>query len=430
MPLWLARIVACFVFPRERRRAFRARHCVKRETRIERIERKIDLLTRAFLMKETAPDAFRALSAPAALPSGIFEKLSAQLWANAGGNGEIKRLCVTTQAELLRELFYLLPTDAVAAGLKRLLVFSYGDASRVALLDALSWVRRRDENYAAAFDALKPDFDAGTEFPAALLRRFALCALRAGNEAEAARALRAHHARFGTRDLWRGFDTARLSEKLGGSDAEIRAVVSVGTRLEKSLCEGVFEETLSGKRVAVVGNGPQEVGRGNGAKIDAYDVVIRFNDFPTDEKFRRDYGGKTDVWVTSCHTKTAWREGVPVVLAGDFFYADEFPDTWLVENLARRPETRATAIPLDFYGETRRESGIKLPTLGALVLARIKKLRPDFSADDVFGFSFKETIPPKKLEHYYGSAATRCGTIHDLDEERVYLRRLFGMEGA
>ncbi len=429
MPTWFARIVACFVFPRERRRAFRAKHCVRRETRIERLERKIDLLTRAFLLKETAPEAFRALSVPAALPPGISEKLSGHRWANADENGEIKHLCLTTQAKLLQELFYLLPTETVADELKRLLFFSYGDASRIALLDALSWVLRRDENYAAAVEALTPDFNAGTEFPAALLRRFALCALRGGNTDKAEKALRMHYARFGTRDLWRNFDLARLSETLGGNDAEIRAVVSVGKRLEKSFSEGVFEKLLSGKRVAVVGNGPQEVGRGNGAKIDAYDVVVRFNDFPTDEKFRRDHGAKTDVWVTSCHTKTAWRDGIPAVIAGDFFYTDEFPNMWLVENLARNPKTCATAFSLDFYVETRRESGIKLPTLGALVLARIKKIRPEFSADDVFGFSFKESIPTKKLEHYYRTEATKNGTIHNLDEERAFLRRLFGMEG-
>lgn len=319
MPLWFARIFACFVFPQERRHAFRARHCAKRETRLDRLERKIDLLTRAFLLKETVPNAFRALSVPAALSSGISEKLSAQRWANAGENGEIKRHCVTIQAELLRELVYLLPTDIVTFELKKLLASSYEDASRTALLDALSWVYRRAENYAAAFDVLKADFDAGTEFTSDLLRRFALCALREGNEAAATSALRAHHARFGTRNLWRNFDSAQLSGKLGGNDAKIRAVVAASSRLEKNLSESVFEKLLHGKRIAVVGNGPQEIGRGNGEKIDVHDIVIRFNDFPTGEKFHRDYGAKTDVWVTSCYTKTTWRENVPVVIAGDFF---------------------------------------------------------------------------------------------------------------
>lgn len=425
----LAKLLSCFIFPRGKRRAFRARYCVTKETQLGRLERKIDLLMRAFLLKEAAPEAFRALSVPAKLQPEISVPLSGSLYANLGENGEIKRTSVALQAELFRELFYLLPSEKVTEEIQRLLSCNDDGTLRLLLLDNLSWIYRRDENYAAAVSAIESRFDFEV-LPPALLRRLALCALRSGNGNLANRAMRQYHARFGTRDLWKNAELAQLSATLGNSDSTIREVVALSLRIDKGLVGGVFEKLLRGKRVAVVGNGPSEVGRKNGSRIDDYDIVIRFNDFPETLEFREDYGAKTDVWVSSCWTKTNWKKHVPVILAGDFFYSDEFPNTWLIENLSRDSGVQVLAIPLALYQKIRRESGIKLPTLGVLVLAWIKEINPVFSVDDVFGFSFKEPVAPKKLEHYYASSAMEHGTIHNLDEERIFLRALFKMEAS
>lgn len=431
MKFWrpLAILFACFIFPRERRRAFRARYCSKTETAAERLERKVDLLIRAFLLKETSPEAFRALSVPAKLPPEISAPLSAQLYANFGANGELKRTSIALQAELFRELFYLLPSEKVAEEFRRLLACNDDRALQLSLLDTLSWVYRRNEDYTAATEVLRANFDSGVLFSPVLLRRFALCALRSGNRSLATRAMYQYHFRFGMRDLWKNIELAQLSESFGKSDTNIHMIASVGRRIEANLAERVFEKHLSGKRVVVVGNGPAEIGRGNGARIDAYDIVIRFNDFPIESRFQKDYGSKTDVWVSACWTKTNWRANIPVIVVGDFFYSDEFPEMGFFENFPRNPSVQALAIPLSFYQRIRRKSGIKLPTLGALILAWIKEINPAFSADDVFGFSFKEPIAPKKIEHYYESSAMTYGTIHNLDEERTFLRALFEMAG-
>ena len=429
MPTWFARIVACFVFPRERRRAFREKHCAKKETPVERLERKIDLLTRAFLLEKTAPGATDALCPPLELSSETRKLLRDQLWANLGENGTLRRAMIARQTELLRELVYVLPESEIVPRLLALSALCRDDAMRLETADALSWVFRRREKYAEAAETLAPLFERGTPLSARLLRRLAVCELRRGNAARAEAATREHLQRFGTRDLWRQCDLAELAAHCGAEgDSEIRAAAKLSERARKNIDEKFFENFLRGKRVAVVGNGPQETGRGNGEKIDAYDVVVRFNDFPEDERFRRDYGAKTDVWVCACWTKTPWRERVPVVVAGDIFYSDEYPNAGDGRRAAGTPQT-VLAFPPDLVRENLAENGVKLPTLGALMLAWIKSIRPEFSADDVFGFSFKESIPTKKLEHYYRTEATKNGTIHNLDEERAFLRRLFGMEG-
>lgn len=66
-----------------------------------------------------------------------------------------------------------------------------------------------------------------------------------------------------------------------------------------------YAEYLSGKRVAVVG--PADTGRKNGAEIDEYDVVVRFNHFDG-AKYQPDkFGTKTDV---SYYTDPAFKKVV------------------------------------------------------------------------------------------------------------------------
>lgn len=57
-----------------------------------------------------------------------------------------------------------------------------------------------------------------------------------------------------------------------------------------------FEKLLRNKTIAIVGNGPQEIGLSKGAEIDAHDVVVRLNNYRVNG-YERDYGSKTDIWV-------------------------------------------------------------------------------------------------------------------------------------
>lgn len=54
---------------------------------------------------------------------------------------------------------------------------------------------------------------------------------------------------------------------------------------------------LNGK-IAIVGNGPGEIGRAKGAEIDSNDFVFRFNNYKI-VGFEVDYGTKTTHWITS-----------------------------------------------------------------------------------------------------------------------------------
>lgn len=70
--------------------------------------------------------------------------------------------------------------------------------------------------------------------------------------------------------------------------------------------------------VHVVGNSPHILGQGLGAKIDAADVVIRFNHFKSEHTATSDIGSKISAWVVAPGYQGPSPElnGAPVILAG------------------------------------------------------------------------------------------------------------------
>jgi hypothetical protein len=52
-------------------------------------------------------------------------------------------------------------------------------------------------------------------------------------------------------------------------------------------------------RIAVVGNAPNEIGRGRGTEIDRHDIVVRFNIFDVSNAYENDYGSRIDVIITT-----------------------------------------------------------------------------------------------------------------------------------
>jgi hypothetical protein len=78
----------------------------------------------------------------------------------------------------------------------------------------------------------------------------------------------------------------------------VRAALTM-PRGAKYMNEAEFAKYVNGKTVAVVGNGPQQIGKNTGAEIDSADIVVRFNTFDL-TNHTDDYGTRTDVWANGC----------------------------------------------------------------------------------------------------------------------------------
>jgi len=179
-----------------------------------------------------------------------------------------------------------------------------------------------------------------------------------------------------------------------------RAKMMKGKRLEslaKVFCaikdnvkNDIIKNFIAKKSIAVVGNGPQELGRKSGAKIDSYDIVIRFNNFSTNKQFAIDYGKKTDVHVfsTSGRTILNWSKEIKI-----FAIAQNPYEYWCPQNV----QNILTLAPLDkltLIGINEVMSGIYKdyciggPSSGAKTIYYLKKiLKANLHKKDIFGMA-------------------------------------------
>ena len=196
------------------------------------------------------------------------------------------------------------------------------------------------------------------------------------------------------------------------------------------LDEQKFFEYVNGKTIAVVGNGPQQVGKHTGAEIDSADIVVRFNTFELDG-YTDDYGTRTDVWVNACGADYKEKEYVyrakqcayVIWRCIPFGFEREKP----LMSFFRRcffAGKKVDVIPFARLWEctTKPIFGPLAPTIGCLFLwylktyAKPKEIR-------VYGFSFLDGIADKSMPHFYHKRET--GGTHDMSIEVAFLQEVF-----
>ncbi|WP_284294780.1 glycosyltransferase family 29 protein [Luteimicrobium album] len=203
--------------------------------------------------------------------------------------------------------------------------------------------------------------------------------------------------------------------------------------LAANLEADVFGRLVAGRTVAVVGNGPGCLGAGLGPEIDAHDLVVRFNNYPSG--YEADYGARTDVWVRGAHRDVRDRPEIEdlqlVVWEMDFFRnLLELPEHGdvLHRDTQFSPE-KVTHVGTASKQALRDASGLLLPTSGAQLLWLLREARGDLRGVDVYGFS---TIDgSEELGHYF-DALGDMGHRHDAGGEGAFLRSLLadGTRGA
>lgn len=189
-----------------------------------------------------------------------------------------------------------------------------------------------------------------------------------------------------------------------------------------------FKAFLKNKTIAIVGNGPQELGSNNGKKIDSYDVVIRFNAFDTSEKFKVDYGSKTNVWCLAASFVAPKRKNSEI----DFYFEPSGMNRYLFSNeklqfLDAMAESGRyiTGTPESYLAE---QNFLGNPTSGVLMIGYIKTIVPNLSFDDLFGFSFKRSkgsvashyFDPRRVKKVPHSVAIDHDCIKKIFPEEIF----------
>ena len=150
-----------------------------------------------------------------------------------------------------------------------------------------------------------------------------------------------------------------------------------------------YADVLRNRRVAIVGAADTIVGKGHGAVIDSYDIVVRINSqWPVQPTLKRDYGSRTDVLYHCCNGESPVANlHVPAFESLRYVWYEGNVESPQLVALCRERE-----VPAGCYDEFRNELMQRLrtrPNTGTLAIAHL--LTTDLAELYVTGFSFFST---------------------------------------
>ena len=191
--------------------------------------------------------------------------------------------------------------------------------------------------------------------------------------------------------------------------------------------EGYIEMLLkSGKSIAIVGNSPNQIGRKQGAEIDAHDVIIRFNNYNTEPDYAVDYGVKTTIWMRANNYSDIWRRPLSeydaVIFSGpDARYHALTPYT-IIESAMRG--RNSCFVPTRIYCEVAQKLNYN-PSAGLLMLYWVKSVCGSVRRGhvDLYGFSMDDQ-QPFKSQQYFSCLLRKEKYSHNWGAEAAFLKEL------
>jgi len=170
----------------------------------------------------------------------------------------------------------------------------------------------------------------------------------------------------------------------------LKSLAKVFCAIKDNVKNDIVKKFVAKKNIAVVGNGPQELGKKSGAKIDSYDIVIRFNKFNTNKQFAIDYGKKTDVHIftPAGGVPPNWNKEIKIFAVSHSMY--DCPCSQNVQNsFIQAPLDKFTHIGIDdVMGGIYKDYCIGGPSGGARTIYYLKKiLKANLHKKDIFGMA-------------------------------------------
>ena len=176
-----------------------------------------------------------------------------------------------------------------------------------------------------------------------------------------------------------------------------------------------FKNELSGKKIAVVGNANSGRGRSDGNFIDAHDHVFRFNNFPSERLYEKDYGKKTTVWVRtpSIHEvpmrTDIWPETI-IISSPLMLHTKNGNWKWMMEYCDR--DEKLVLFDASVFRDLVQRLNAP-PSAGLLAAFNISKLSHDLSHIHFLGFDFNTG----KQSHYFDNQ--KPASRHNWGTEKV-----------
>ena len=232
-------------------------------------------------------------------------------------------------------------------------------------------------------------------------------------------------------DVERFLLVAKFAQKHDICNEKIDQAACIYDHLTKAREQRVIEKILEGKSVAVVGNGPSELGKSKGREIDSHDIVIRFNNYAVDG-YENDYGTKTNIWVRGGSPQVEDRSKYIKYLA--ILWEPDYEHFSICFNnldiLYRDVQNGVICSNFDYKTHLALRNAIGMhfsPTTGLLCIHWLLSL--NLKKLDFYGFSFLDEFSPSRV-HYYeedDELTKKFMQPHSLDRESEYLKRILNV---
>ena len=394
------------------------------------------------ILRDIAPDIYRKIAPTFAIPEAFAEDIAG--WYGASStNNLIKNKTASAIYEIAR-LGFMLPREQTIDLYESALALAGTEKTKFfsTYLDFL--FRFGEERMTQAVcEQFLARSDAWEKGEALAWMRVIGFMLRIGDEQQAASLLQVYQKKRQLRAVEEYPQIASFAITCGLKNAKIVNSASCYQALVANREAGLLRQFFHKKQVAVIGNGPQECGSGRGSKIDAYDIVIRMNDFTARENNVADYGEKFTVWaLNEKYRKPLLMKTLP----SSFVWITQCLDYNSipyehVRNLTALLKKKMTLV--DFSPQEAKELERALlipcdylrPTSGVKIAAYIRMLTDArFGPEDVYALSCKET-PSESHNWQGGEYAYSDGTKssrethpHSLHKEHKMFTYLFSKE--
>lgn len=193
----------------------------------------------------------------------------------------------------------------------------------------------------------------------------------------------------------------------------------------------ILSNYLKNKKVAVVGNGPCEIGKNKGKEIDSHDVVLRFNDYSTNSEFEQDYGKKLDIWFFGIALDPNMIDRADFSKL-KYLLVPPFKTRCFTEAFTNKMlEIHKKGIIIDSIttkclAEASESINTNFPTAGFVWLEYLDSIIGKENIN-IYGFNFlDENVDCNELDRYFTKReAIKCHSWHNFAKETEFLKANF-----
>ena len=235
------------------------------------------------------------------------------------------------------------------------------------------------------------------------------------------------------------FLVSDLAYKMEFTNVRIHRAELIYEQIQENIQKNIFGSFIKNKNIAIIGNGPCELGRKKGIEIDNHDIVIRFNNYEL-KNHEDDYGSKTDIWMNCVwNDKTIVRvdenKDKLCIFGGSSYLRNTIsePEISMIEKIIKYHKNNIYYFPRKNNIKLKEFAKIPAPSSGLIMIWNVLNEMDRDRRLDLYGFSYLYGNS-NKSGHYYADKtdwdfSMNFDINHNFDGEAEIIMQLFKESG-